>query len=37
MLLTEIQFLLTPEGWETLKEKLTELVQSLYEVWQDRE
>ena len=34
---TEIQFLLTPEEWEIHKEKLTELVQSLYEIWQDRE
>ena len=33
---TEIQFLLTLEGWETHKGKLTALVQSLYEAWQDK-
>ena len=34
---TEIQFLLNPEEWEKHKEKLTTLVQSLYEAWQNRE
>ncbi len=32
---TEIQFLLTPEEWEIHKEKLTRLVQSLYQAWQN--
>ena len=34
---TEIQFLLTLEGWEIHKDKLTKLVQSLYKVWQGGE
>ncbi len=31
---TEIQFLLTADDWETHKEKLTTLVQAVYEAWQ---
>lgn len=34
---TEIQFLLTSDDWETHKEKLTGLVQSLYEAWQNKD
>ncbi len=34
---TEIQFLLTSDEWETHKEKLTGLVQSLYEAWQNKD
>ena len=32
---TEIQFRLTPQEWETHKESLTALVQSIYAAWQD--
>ena len=33
---TEIQFRLTPHEWETHKERLTELVQSIYVAWQNQ-
>ena len=32
---TEIHFHLTPQEWETHKESLTALVQSIYAAWQD--
>ena len=32
-----IDFLIEPDEWKTHKEKLTALVQSLYEAWQDGE
>ena len=32
---TEIGFILTPEEWEIHKEKLTVLVQSIYQAWQN--
>ncbi len=33
---TEVYFILTSDEWETHKEKLVTLVQSLYEAWQNR-
>ena len=34
---TEIQFLLTADEWEAHKEKLTGLVQAVYEAWQNQD
>ncbi len=34
---TKIEFILTSDEWETHKEKLVTLVQSLYEAWQNRD